>query len=437
MLIYQMFFFFLFRLGMSSNRPNSRNSLNSRLSSSHNSLSVSSANKPDDSIFITQAMSHDALLTREISDFYNVPIDSDIYALPVDMIKSEKERSKHSYRHNASESFGVHEAKEMVIQSNCNKHNILKCHHQTKSNRKNRNKRKKRASSNCVENGGGGCGGGGESSDRAPSHISTSTTSRYTSTFVSTSSIQDETNVNANDSEPLHMTLDEVKQFYHTLYSDTKPIADGGGVAGGGGGTSQRHFKNANPNLISKSSNETIWSGSTVRSRSSNSTLAQNRTDKNVSLHSNKINVASQKHFASDTETHANNNNNNMTAINNHNNQNQNHSPQTTGYHHSQDKDQTSQNSQTILKSNIISPSEKKSQFTLNLKQKFCSIFRFRRNHNRCSSRSVTNDGDENMSNSEKVTNISKSNEDKRKKFQSRALPPLPKKGKYNIDECL
>lgn len=69
------------------NRPNSRNSLNSRLSSSHNSLTISSSNKADDSIFITQAMSHDALTSREISDFYNVPIDSDIYALPIDVIR--------------------------------------------------------------------------------------------------------------------------------------------------------------------------------------------------------------------------------------------------------------------------------------------------------------------------------------------------------------
>lgn len=69
------------------NRPNSRNSLNSRLSSSHNSLTISSSNKADDSIFITQAMSHDRLTSREISDFYNVPFDSDIYALPLDVIR--------------------------------------------------------------------------------------------------------------------------------------------------------------------------------------------------------------------------------------------------------------------------------------------------------------------------------------------------------------
>ncbi|GAB0094351.1 uncharacterized protein DMENIID0001_096390 [Sergentomyia squamirostris] len=72
------------------NRPNSRNSLTSRLSSSHNSLSMSASNKADDSSFITQAMSHDALTGREIADFYNVPIDSDVYALPIDMVRPDK-----------------------------------------------------------------------------------------------------------------------------------------------------------------------------------------------------------------------------------------------------------------------------------------------------------------------------------------------------------
>lgn len=72
--------------------PNSKSSISSRLSSSHNSLTVPT-NKADDSIFITQAMSHDQLgHSIEISDFYNVPMDSDIYTLPVDVIHKEEER---------------------------------------------------------------------------------------------------------------------------------------------------------------------------------------------------------------------------------------------------------------------------------------------------------------------------------------------------------
>jgi hypothetical protein len=81
-----------------SSNPNSKSSLNSRLSSSHNSLTVPT-NKADDSIFITQAMSHDQLGHNiEISDFYNVPLDSDIYTLPVDVINNH-EQHQSAYRH--------------------------------------------------------------------------------------------------------------------------------------------------------------------------------------------------------------------------------------------------------------------------------------------------------------------------------------------------
>ncbi|XP_022833004.1 uncharacterized protein LOC111360938 isoform X1 [Spodoptera litura] len=69
------------------NRPSSRNSLSSRLSSSHNSLVTQF--QADDSSFITQAISHDTLTakTSDITDMYNVPFDSDIYAVPIDMVR--------------------------------------------------------------------------------------------------------------------------------------------------------------------------------------------------------------------------------------------------------------------------------------------------------------------------------------------------------------
>lgn len=84
-----------------SSHPNSKSSLNSRLSSSHNSLTVPT-NKADDSIFITQAMSHDQLQGHniEISDFYNVPLDSDIYTLPIDVINNND--GHESRRHHVS-----------------------------------------------------------------------------------------------------------------------------------------------------------------------------------------------------------------------------------------------------------------------------------------------------------------------------------------------
>lgn len=69
-------------------RPSSRSSLgSSRLSSSHNSLSVPTTQKVDDSTFITQAVSHDTLSLNHISDLYNVPFDSDMYAVPIDVVK--------------------------------------------------------------------------------------------------------------------------------------------------------------------------------------------------------------------------------------------------------------------------------------------------------------------------------------------------------------
>ncbi|XP_053682620.1 uncharacterized protein LOC128733061 isoform X1 [Sabethes cyaneus] len=69
------------------------NSLHKRLSSSHNSLSDSTSKKVDDSMFITQAMSHDALDDNKIPDFYNVPLDSDIYSTPIDFINPYKAES--------------------------------------------------------------------------------------------------------------------------------------------------------------------------------------------------------------------------------------------------------------------------------------------------------------------------------------------------------
>ncbi|XP_056636063.1 uncharacterized protein LOC130444820 [Diorhabda sublineata] len=77
-----------YHIGRSTSRAGSRNSLgSSRLSSSHNSLSIPTTQKVDDSTFITQAVSHDTLSLNQISDLYNVPFDSDIYAVPVDMVK--------------------------------------------------------------------------------------------------------------------------------------------------------------------------------------------------------------------------------------------------------------------------------------------------------------------------------------------------------------
>jgi suppressor of cytokine signaling 7 len=127
-----------------SSHPNSKNSLNSRLSSSHNSLSVPT-NKADDSIFITQAMSHDQLgHSIEISDFYNVPLDSDIYTLPIDVIESnqiDRDAQHQAYRNQ-------HRA---MSDNNLLCGNSSKCHkfHRSKNKRSKRKKRSEAGNDNC------------------------------------------------------------------------------------------------------------------------------------------------------------------------------------------------------------------------------------------------------------------------------------------------
>lgn len=81
-------------------RPSSRSSLgSSRLSSSHNSLSVPTTQRLDDSSFITQAVSHDTLSPHLISDLYNVPFDSDMYAVPVDVLKPPLKTKRTQHQH--------------------------------------------------------------------------------------------------------------------------------------------------------------------------------------------------------------------------------------------------------------------------------------------------------------------------------------------------
>ncbi|XP_017085481.1 uncharacterized protein LOC108117499 isoform X2 [Drosophila eugracilis] len=403
-------------------RPNSRNSLNSRLSSSHNSLNVSSANKPDDSIFITQAMSHDALFTREISDFYNVPIDSDIYAFPVDMIEQQQQQ---------------------LVEEQQQKPTAPTYHKASRRNK--RNKRKQRYA-------GSGTGAGTETSDGDGEK---SKHGKYR-TPVGAGMGQ------VSESEPLHMTLDEVKQFYHTLYSDAgKPT----------------------PKPMVKSSNETIWSVSTntttttARTRSSVGTTragggppgAANgaggaSSDGGVggggTSAGGKYLSKQNKHNLDNDKLNNNNNNNNHQPS-----QQQLEKPPTEHHNHNQHQPP---NNKHVLHS------EKKSQFTLNLKQRFCSIFRFRRsNHSRCRGSGGNQTGTlANVNANAAATaplippatvitsapgvagqtqlatelngvggggalitaEADEPNADLRKKFQSRALPPLPKKAAYAIE---
>ncbi|KAH8299228.1 hypothetical protein KR044_000647 [Drosophila immigrans] len=424
-------------------RPNSRNSLNSRLSSSHNSLNVSSANKPDDSIFITQAMSHDALFTREISDFYNVPIDSDIYAFPVDMIEQQQQLLEKQQQ-----------LEKQKLELELAAVGKQPAYHKAASRRNKRNKRKQRyaaattATETSDDGDKAGGGGGKHGKYRTP--------------------------VTQSETEPLHMTLDEVKQFYHTLYSDAGKSSWCSGVAGAGGGAAAATGGKTKGGMGVKSSNETIWSVSTSATNTTNTTTTTARTRSSIgttrtsgagggvgggasSGESSAKYLSKQNKHNIDNDKLNNNNNNNINNINNASSNNYAQQQQQQTPAASSDKLHATSEQQQPNNKHVLH-TEKKSQFSLNLKQKFCSIFRFRRsNHNRCranatsataatatattvaasasstaASSSLSSSATPatcaaNATDAEEQRN--ETNADLRKKFQSRALPPLPKKG--------
>lgn len=111
-------------------RPSSRSSLgSSRLSSSHNSLSVPNTQRLDDSNFITQAVSHDTLSPNLISDLYNVPFDSDMYAVPVDVVKTPvkpKRTQHHQKKKRRNTASGCRELESRQSRAMTNKKNSIR-----------------------------------------------------------------------------------------------------------------------------------------------------------------------------------------------------------------------------------------------------------------------------------------------------------------------
>lgn len=309
-----------------ANRPNSRNSLNSRLSSSHNSLTVPTTNKADDSIFITQAMSHDAL----ISDFYNVPIDSDIYALPIDVI------IKPELREQRSNGYKNLRGKLKYVRNN-----------------------KKRRKPNLND---------GLTSDKSGNRSKTN------------SKCNDKRHsVPENAIEPMHMTLDEVKRFYHSLYSSSSDSSDAVTKK-----CAIHNKKNVKNNNIAKT------------------------VDKH-SVHQNNNN---------------NNNNNTLTSVNKANK---------VPINLKTKKISTKGDCGGVGQKYGSNSTGKKSQFSinLNLKQKFCSIFRFRKPHSNGGQQSDYNEYDASRLTTDVSCTDLNGKQDKRVKFLTRALPPLPGKGEW------
>ncbi|XP_014366644.2 uncharacterized protein LOC106717315 [Papilio machaon] len=160
-------------------RPSSRNSLTSRLSSSHNSLITQF--QADDSNFITQAISHDTLSakTSDITDMYNVPFDSDIYAVPIDMVRPS--------------------------------------HSTTRGKPKKPSRPNKRRGKSTPQN----IGSNFTPLERShkPKDFSRQKDSKTKRHSLPSSSVKK--NTTDSDTDSLHLTLREMRKYLHTLYSSS------------------------------------------------------------------------------------------------------------------------------------------------------------------------------------------------------------------------
>lgn len=328
-----------------SNRPNSRNSLNSRLSSSHNSLSVPTANKADDSIFITQAMSHDALIGREISDFYNVPIDSDIYALPVDVIKPDLNVNLENRISGSSKS------------------------HRNKLKHTKNNKKKRRNINNnipVVE---------GSANEKTVSRLKIAKTS-------------DKRNSVPEEST---QTAEDIKRYYQRLYSSSSDSSEAA-ITNCAIHNKKNVVNNINNNNNSVSNHNKIEKNYSNHQQQNKSAITAKSTKTTVNLKNKKISTKD---------------------------------------------DTTTTNTNTINSSAIKYSGVKKSQFSINLKQKFCSIFRFRKSPSHSHS-NINNSIEYGTHKSNGDLNSSADNESSKKvKFSTRALPPLPCKGEFFLFICV
>lgn len=381
------------------NRPNSRNSLTSRLSSSHNSLHVPGSNKADDSIFITQAMSHDALVGRgEISDLYNVPIDSDIYALPVDSVGNNNNSNRPKQGDNYSSSANAAKHRKKCVNGDLR----LK-----PKSRYTRNKRRRRQNL----------------------QTSKSNTSNLTATASSSTIANDKRHsVPENRFEPMQMTLDEVKRYYHNLYSSS-----------------------------SESGNEIIGITANINAQVPSSNAAKT---KDIDNNCRKTHKSSERTAglivakSSDSILEPLNELIKSPSCNNNNNSNKQSSytiktanvptSTTTAAKRGTKEIKANINNNTITTGATSEPggkygiSSKKSQFsiTFNLRQKFCNIFRFKSRHSSGNNHgSATKNGGDTIygpqQGSKKQANGTQKvySEDRRILLSSRALPPLPGTG--------
>ncbi|XP_043469927.1 uncharacterized protein LOC122503446 [Leptopilina heterotoma] len=374
-------------------RPNSRSSLaSSRLSSSHNSINTSGlGHKVDDSSFITSAMSHDVLTTSEISDMYNVPFDSDIYTVPIDVVRPLHElrtpqrpkRHKHHRKRRRNVSASSQSELEAHIQQArhyCGKSRAIT--HVIKSQRL-------LAEVCCNETGNG------------KRHSVPGTSGRHSSRSSNNSHTR-------NIGEPIHMTLHEVRQYLQTLYSSSSDSSENK-IKRDKMATGQSSLHLAMPKVLNINNNNRY---SNPHTDSSTDTPISNNKASNGLIHTNNNNNGNiKKHKKS-------------TLVN---------------IRHKKSKDEGVHKEKTETERDKIKKSQR--NFSLNLKQTLCNIFRFRRlgsPEHYVNKRNSIVQGDiveedegvdfDQHANNNNTTNANDVDSSAQKMpFFKRALPPLPK----------
>lgn len=161
------------------------NALPTCLSTSLNSLSTTSSdNNIDVSNKMKLSVSHDKLRGKQILDVYNVPFDSDIYAVPVDVVQNKKLNSCDK------ENESIHKC-GYSMDSGSDEYIVSVASSDDTSSSRNKMKSKAEITTNNVI--------------RQPRRITASSCST---------------------TEPIHVTVDEVHQYLKTLYANSNDVIE-------------------------------------------------------------------------------------------------------------------------------------------------------------------------------------------------------------------
>ncbi|XP_012287334.1 uncharacterized protein LOC105703491 [Orussus abietinus] len=385
------------------NRPTSRCSLaSSRLSSSHNSINTAGlGHKVDDSSFITSAMSHDVLTTSEISDMYNVPFDSDIYTVPIDVVrpfhelrtpqrpKRQRHHPRKRWRNASAGSQSELEAHINQARHYCGKPRAIT--HVIKSQRL-------LAEVCCNEAANG------------KRHSVPGTSGRHAGRTSNAHS--------HNIGEPIHMTLHEVRQYLQTLYSSSSDSSE---------------------NRIKR---EKLPTEQTPLHLATSKSLVVNNNNRYCNPHTD-----------SSTDTPISNKSSTNGLV--HNNNNNNNNPNARKHKKSalvaakHKKAKEEQHKDKVVDMDKEKMKKSQRNFSLNLKQTLCNIFRFKRlgspDHFVGKRNSIVQgeivEEEEGLDSDQHANNNNTTGEGDpsapKMPFFKRALPPLPKSnGQVRVEQA-